>query len=71
MNRTVVTQAREFVWGSDDSQLRFISKHMGSAPELDLITPEQRMEAIAAATGQPQKAALRAVDPASQKPLAG
>jgi Protein of unknown function (DUF4238) len=52
MNRTVVTQAREFVWGSNDSQLSFISKHLGSAPERDLITPEQRAEAIAAATGQ-------------------
>jgi hypothetical protein len=51
MNRTVVTQAREFVWGSNDSQLGFISKHMGSAPERDLITPEQRAQAIAAATG--------------------
>jgi hypothetical protein len=39
-------------WGSNDSQLGFISKHMGSALERDLITPEQRAEAIAAATGQ-------------------
>jgi Protein of unknown function (DUF4238) len=52
MNRTVVAQAREFVWGSNDNQLGFISKHMGSAPERDLLTPEQRAEAIAAATGQ-------------------
>ena len=52
MNRTIVTQAREFVWGSNDSQLGFVSKHMGSAPERDILTPDQRAEAIAAATGQ-------------------
>jgi hypothetical protein len=52
MNRTVVAQAREFVWGSNDSQLGFVSKHMGNAPERDLLTAEQRAEAIAAATGQ-------------------
>lgn len=52
MNKTVVTQAREFVWGSNDSQLPFIRKHMGSAPERDLLTAEQRAEAIAAVIGQ-------------------
>ena len=52
MNKTVVTQAREFVLGSNDSQLGFVSKHIGSALEQDLLTPEQRAEAIAVATGQ-------------------
>ena len=52
LNKTVVRQAREFVWGSDDSQLGFVRKHFGTAPERELITPEQRAEAIAAATGQ-------------------
>jgi hypothetical protein len=52
MNKTVVAQAREFVWGSNDSQLCFVRKHMGTAPDRDLLTPEQRAEAIAAATGQ-------------------
>jgi hypothetical protein len=52
MNKTIVAQAREFVWGSNDSQLGFVSKHMGSAPERVIITPEQRAKAIAAATGR-------------------
>ena len=52
MNRTVVTQAREFVWGSNDSQLCFIRKRIGTVPERDVITPEQRSAAIIAATGQ-------------------
>lgn len=52
MNKTVVSQAREFAWGSNDSQLAFVSKHTGTAPERDLITPEQRAQAIEAATGQ-------------------
>lgn len=51
MNKTVVSQAREFVWGSDDSQLHFVAKHMGSAPERELITPDQRAAALAAAIG--------------------
>jgi hypothetical protein len=52
INKTVVAQSREFVWGSNDRQLAFVTKHMGSAPERDILTPEQRAEAIAVATGQ-------------------
>jgi hypothetical protein len=53
MNKTVVSQAREFVWGVDDSQLPFVQKHMGTAPERVIITAEQRQEAIDAARGRP------------------
>ena len=52
MNKTVVTQAREYVWGSDDTQLGFVSKHLGTAPEREIITPKQRAVAIAAAAGR-------------------
>jgi hypothetical protein len=53
VNKTVVGQAREFVWGVDDSQLDFVQKHIGTIPERDIITPEQRQEALDAARGRP------------------
>jgi hypothetical protein len=53
MNKTVVSQAREFVWGVDDSQLRFVKNHIGTAPERVILTPKQRQEALDAARGMP------------------
>jgi hypothetical protein len=52
MNRTLVRQAREFVWGVDDSQLPFVRRHMATSPERMIITAEQRQAAIAAAQGK-------------------
>ena len=46
MNKTVVSQAREFVWGVDDRQLAFVQKHTGTAPERTLLTEGQRQEAL-------------------------
>jgi hypothetical protein len=37
MNKTVVSQAQEFVWGLDDSQLPFVQKHIGTVPERVII----------------------------------
>lgn len=51
MNKVVVTQAREFVWGVDDSQIAFVQKYMGRAPTKPIIDDKQRAEAIAAARG--------------------
>ena len=51
INKTVVSQAREYVWGVDDSQLAFVRRHMGTVPERVIITDQQRTEAIAAAHG--------------------
>lgn len=48
MNKTVVSKASEYVWGKDDSQLNFVRKYMGTSPEPDVITDEQRAAAIAA-----------------------
>jgi hypothetical protein len=52
MNKTVVSQAREFVWGVDDRQLPFVQKHMATAPERTLLTEGQRQEALDAAQGR-------------------
>jgi hypothetical protein len=52
MNRTVVSQAREFVWGVDDRQLPFVQKHMGTAPERTIFAERQRQEALDVAQGR-------------------
>jgi hypothetical protein len=51
MNKTVVSQAREFVWGVDDRQLAFVQKHMGTAPERAILSARQRQKALDAARG--------------------
>lgn len=57
MNKDVVSQARQFVWGVDEAQLDFVRTYIGSAPERVIITEAQREEAIAAARGlQPANA---------------
>ena len=51
-NKTVVSQAREFVWGTDARQLSFVRKYMATAPEHILLTAQQEEEALAAARGE-------------------
>jgi hypothetical protein len=51
VNTAIVQQAREFVWGRDDSQKGFVAKHFAKLPERELLTPEQMQEAIDAARG--------------------
>jgi len=52
VNAAVVSQARKFVWGVDDSQLRFVQNHMGTASDRPIITEEQKQQAINAAAGR-------------------
>jgi hypothetical protein len=52
VNKAVVSQAREFVWGVDDRQLPFVQKHMATAPERPLLTEGQRQQALDAAQGK-------------------
>jgi hypothetical protein len=56
-NQRVIEQARKFVWGSTDSQLTFIQKHLGKLPDREILTEQQRQEAIEAAQGKRQEAA--------------
>ena len=51
MNKAVVSQAQEFVWGVDDFQLAFVQKYMGRIPEREIVTAKQHQEAIDAARG--------------------
>ena len=56
-NQRVIEQARKFVWGSTDSQLTFIRKHFGKLPDREILTDQQRPEAIEAARGETKEAA--------------
>jgi hypothetical protein len=49
---TVVSQAREFVWGTDARQLSFARKYMATVPEQIILTAEQEQKALAAARGE-------------------
>jgi Protein of unknown function (DUF4238) len=51
-NKAVVCQARKFVWATDDSQLEFVHRHIGTAPDRTIITEAQKQEALAAARGE-------------------
>jgi Protein of unknown function (DUF4238) len=52
INKAVVCQARKFVWATDDSQLEFVRRHIGTAPDRTIITEEQKQESLAAARGE-------------------
>jgi hypothetical protein len=56
-NQRVIEQARRFVWGSTDSQITFVRKHFGNAPDRVILTEQQRQESIAALAGKKQQAA--------------
>jgi hypothetical protein len=49
VNMAVVHQARQFVWGLDDGQSRFVQNRMSKAPDRPVISDEQRQAAIDAA----------------------
>ena len=51
-NKAVVCQARKFVWGTHDSRLEFVRRHIGTAPDRTIITEAQKQEALAAARGE-------------------
>jgi hypothetical protein len=53
MNTAVVSRARRFVWGTEDSQLRFVQNRIGSAPEKPIISDEQRRAAVEASETGP------------------
>jgi hypothetical protein len=52
INKAVVCQARKFVWATDNSQLEFVRRHIGTAPDRTIITEEQKRESLAAARGE-------------------
>jgi hypothetical protein len=51
MNKDVVSNGREFVWGVDDGQIDFVRTSIGANPDRVILSEAQRHEAIAAARG--------------------
>jgi hypothetical protein len=51
-NKLVIQQARKFVWGTTDSQLTFIQRNFGKLPDRQILTDQQRQQAINAAQGK-------------------
>lgn len=60
MNRDVVSQAREFVWGLDDADIDFVRTYIGSAADRVILSEAQRQEALAAARLNPTSGATTA-----------
>jgi Protein of unknown function (DUF4238) len=60
VNQTVVQQARQFVWGIDNGQLRFVQNRMSKTPDRPIITDEQKQRAIDAARGDSSTSRLSA-----------
>jgi hypothetical protein len=52
INKAVVCQARKFVWAADASQLEFVRRHIGTAPDRVIVTEEQKKQSLAAARGE-------------------
>jgi hypothetical protein len=58
-NERLIQQARKYVRGATDSQLTFVQKHFGKLPDRELLTDQQKKEAIEAAQGKRQAACLK------------
>jgi hypothetical protein len=56
-NQRIIEQARKFVWASTDTQLTFVQRHFGKLPDREILTDQQRQEAIEAAQGKRKEAA--------------
>lgn len=52
LNKAVVSQARQFVWATDDLQLEFVRRYIHTAPDRAIITEKQKAQALAAARGE-------------------
>jgi hypothetical protein len=56
-NERLIQQARKYVWGTNDSQLAFVRKRFAELPDREILTEEQKLEAVEAARGGRLKAA--------------
>lgn len=49
INYAVISQAREFVWSIDETQIENVRKYLGEAPSKPLLSPEQRQKVMTVA----------------------
>lgn len=52
LNKAVVTQAREYVWGTDNNHIEFVRKHFGKAAIFSAINEAQKTASLRAAAGE-------------------
>jgi len=52
VNRDVVQQAREYVWGTDETQKDFVQKHIGTLPDRVILSEKQKQQALRQAKGE-------------------
>lgn len=55
LNMATVTQARDHVWATDESQYAFVTNHFGSAPVKRLLSDRPRQTALAALETRPAR----------------
>jgi Protein of unknown function (DUF4238) len=55
LNLAVVSQASEYVWAKDDSQLEFVRENFGKAPVHSAIIQAQKAASLRAAAGEPDE----------------
>jgi len=55
LNLAVVSQANEYVWAEDDSQLEFVRENLGKALVHSAITQAQKAASLRAAAGGPDE----------------
>ena len=51
VNKDVVSNGRQFVWGIDDGQIDFVRTYIGANPDRLILSKAQQEEAVAAARG--------------------
>jgi hypothetical protein len=52
INERVVAQARQYVWGVDDSALAFVKKHIASLPDRQIMSEKARSRSLEEARGK-------------------
>jgi hypothetical protein len=55
INLQVVSQARQYVWGLDDSALNFVRKHICTVPDREIISKEAKEMGLRQARGETTK----------------
>jgi hypothetical protein len=52
INERVVAQARQYVWGVDDSALAFVTKHIATLPDREITSEKARRKSVEDARGK-------------------
>jgi hypothetical protein len=56
INERLVAQARQYVWGVDDSALAFVKKHIRTLPDREIMSEKARRKSLEDARGSSEPA---------------